>query len=149
MQIFDKASWHSEGDFPADLPPERGATHIGIFLAWCAERGLLAQDDEDLTDFVDAFNARERTPAALAMQFFDGVVHVDRLSDTGAEFAEAYYDPERATLDAGGNEVSFFADYGDEFWDDGETIYHVADSWRSYERLAPRITERYEAWLAR
>ena len=31
---YDDASWHYEGAYPADLPPEAGATHIGMFLAW-------------------------------------------------------------------------------------------------------------------
>jgi len=32
---YDDASWHYDGEFPADLPPEAGATHIGMYLAWC------------------------------------------------------------------------------------------------------------------
>ena len=32
---YDDAGWHVGGDFPDDLPPEAGATHIGMFAAWC------------------------------------------------------------------------------------------------------------------
>ncbi|WP_441328174.1 DUF7832 domain-containing protein [Mesorhizobium album] len=31
---YDDASWHSGGNFPRELPPEAGATHIAMFVAW-------------------------------------------------------------------------------------------------------------------
>lgn len=37
---YDDASWHVGGDFPKELPPEAGATHIGMFAAWCMLNGL-------------------------------------------------------------------------------------------------------------
>ena len=37
---YDKADWHSGGNYPADLPSDNGGTHIGMFLAWAILRGL-------------------------------------------------------------------------------------------------------------
>ena len=37
---YDDASWHYDGNFPADLPDEAGATHIGMFLCWIIMRRM-------------------------------------------------------------------------------------------------------------
>jgi hypothetical protein len=37
---YDRADAHYGGNFPSDLPPEAGATHIGMFLAWVILNGL-------------------------------------------------------------------------------------------------------------
>ena len=34
IMSYDRADWHYGGDYPKDMPPENGGTHIGIFLAW-------------------------------------------------------------------------------------------------------------------
>ena len=34
LMKYDDWSRHGGGNFPADLPPEAGATHAGMFLAW-------------------------------------------------------------------------------------------------------------------
>ncbi|WP_265102660.1 hypothetical protein [Acinetobacter sp. 'aerobic (ED)'] len=41
---YDDASWHYGGDFPADLPQEAGATHIGMFLTWMLLQTLLVKN---------------------------------------------------------------------------------------------------------
>lgn len=38
----DDYTWHLEGDFPADLPSEAAATHIGMFLAWAIHAGCVS-----------------------------------------------------------------------------------------------------------
>ena len=40
MAYYDLTDWHYGGDYPPDLPPENGGTHIGFFLAWAIHRGL-------------------------------------------------------------------------------------------------------------
>ena len=37
---IDQADWHYAGDFPRELPPEAGGTHIGMYLAWIIQRDL-------------------------------------------------------------------------------------------------------------
>ena len=37
---YDDWSWHSGREFPAGLPPEAGAIHIGMFVAWALLHGL-------------------------------------------------------------------------------------------------------------
>lgn len=40
---YDDASWHVGGEFPKELPPQAGATHIGMFAAWCMLAGLAGE----------------------------------------------------------------------------------------------------------
>ena len=47
---YDDASWHSEGDFPDDLPEEAGGTHIGMFFAWALLSGMGGDEDKDDED---------------------------------------------------------------------------------------------------
>jgi len=54
---YDRADWHSGGDFPAGLPAENGGTHIGMFLAWAIQRGLEG-----------AFHREESATALAAVQ---------------------------------------------------------------------------------
>ncbi|GAA2845593.1 hypothetical protein FB468_3007 [Leucobacter komagatae] len=140
MAKLDDVKWHTGGDFPADVPASAGATHMGMFLAWAAQAGLLATEHEvGLGDTVTALRARTITPGTAIRTACDGVLSGELFSQRGGRFAEAYYDAD---------EGSYLDDYADEFWDTGETIYHVPDSWVSYDRIAARVSERYEVWLA-
>ena len=44
---YDDASWHFGGDYPEDLPDENGATHIGMFLAWCIAHNFFSEELEE------------------------------------------------------------------------------------------------------
>ena len=48
---YDDASWHYGGKFPKNLPPEAGATHTGMFVAWALLNGLAGELYS--TDFPD------------------------------------------------------------------------------------------------
>lgn len=141
MTTFDRLSWHSEGDFPRDVPSSQGATHIGMYLVWCAENDLLTLDPEVKASLDRHRGEGQLTPSHIAIELFDGALRADVLSTEGAAFTEAYYDP-----DDDDDAPSYFDDYANEFCFDGETIYHVPDDWRSYERIVPWLTERFSAW---
>ena len=140
MTIFDRALWHSEGDYPDDLAPERAATHIGMYLAWCAEqrlsRPLAGETARDLSE-------RRLTPAAFAENAGNEAVDAALLTTEGEAFTEDYYDN-----DGDETRPSYLDDYIDVFWDDGETIYHVADTWQNYARITPLLTRRLAEWRA-
>lgn len=142
MQAFDDERWHSDGEFPADLPATAAATHIGMFLAWCADTGLLAQTSA-VAEHVAALRSREITPGAFALAAFGGAFSADDLTDEGAAFAAVYYGyPDEDDV----RELAFDIDYVDEFIDDGDTIFHVPDSWSSYDRIAAVLTARFTEW---
>ncbi|ACZ21440.1 hypothetical protein Sked_15040 [Sanguibacter keddieii DSM 10542] len=139
---FDDATWHSEGTFPADLPPEAGATHIGIFLTWLIRsQHLTDQLFATAEDDIFAVQAGTMSGAEFLLTWFDGQLTDTPLSRTGADFTMAYYE-------GAGGDVTFIADYADAFSDDPDidTLYRVPDTQESYEKVAAVISYRFEQW---
>lgn len=139
---YDDWSWHAGGDFPADLPPEAGGTHIGMFVAWVLLHGLAG--DIHLVEFPEPFaRLRERkvTPGQFFLDACDGKFTDEDLSELGNRFAEHYYEHD----DRPG---TYFSDYAATVGAEPPSIYHVPDSWETYERLAPVIQQRFDEWRA-
>lgn len=137
---YDDAEWHSGSDFPDELPPEAGATHIGMFLVWCVLNGL---GDESFIepDMIADLKARKVTPGAWVLEFMDGKLTNDPLSDRANSFAYRYYNSTQES------EHNYNIDYADTM-PVGESIYHVQDTWENYDRLAPLLEKRYQEWAA-
>ena len=92
---YDDASWHSDGDFPEDLPPEAGATHAGMFLAWSLLQGLVGEDHAaDFPGELEQLRKREVTPGKYLM-ILDGKFTDEELNDEGNAFASSYFDFEK------------------------------------------------------
>ena len=138
---FDDVSWHSGGEFPADLPPEAGATHIGMFVAWALLHGLAG--DIHIGEFPEPLaRLRERriTPGQFFLEACDGKFTDEDLSEVGNRFAEQYYEQDDRP-------VSYFADYAATVGTEPGSIYHVPDTWETYERIEQIIQQRFEDWL--
>jgi hypothetical protein len=137
---YDRADWHSGGDFPKELPDEAGGTHIGMFLAWiiCNQlEGELLQQES--AESLSAVRQRRITGRDFLFAECDGKFWEEDLNDEGNRFAKAYY------ADSTGNYGAYLVDYTNCFRKAGPTLYHVADSWDNYDRLEPVITRRYFA----
>ena len=137
----DDASWHSGGDFPKDLSEEAGATHTGMFLAWACLAGLACGDlVEEMPDFLERLRDRSVTPGQFFLSACDGKFTNDDLNGEGEAFTVAYYD-----LEKGG----YLTDYEATFGNDVPTLYHVADTWANFDRIAPLLGQRFAAWRQR
>jgi hypothetical protein len=137
---YDDCSWHSGGDFPADLPDEAGATHIAMFVAWALLNGLASEFV--LTDFsadLRTLQARDISPGAWFIQSCDGKFVDDLINDSGNGFVKLYYQ------DLSMKPGCYLADYQSAF-PNLATLYHVPDAWGTYDRLEPVINARYLAW---
>jgi hypothetical protein len=137
---YDDASWHYGGEFPEDLPKDAAATHTGMFLAWALLKGLggeLFVDEEP--ELVQQLENRTITPGQFFLRNCDGKLIDEDFSEQGNAFAEAYFD-----LQSG----DYLADYESLVGDELPSLYHVPDSWETFDRLRPHLDERYSAWLA-
>ena len=135
---YDDASWHYDGDFPKDLPDSAGATHSGMFLAWAMLSGLggslhIDECPEDLAQI----QSRSITPGQFFLRACDGKLTDEDLNDEGNAFSEHYLHSENG---------QFLEDYANTFDDDLPSLYHVPDSWGSYEKLRPVLDARYAKW---
>jgi len=141
---YDRDEWHSGGDYPADLPPENGGTHIGMFLAWAILHGLegdfhRAESQADL----DAVRSRQLTGRDFLFRACDGKFWDEDLSDEGNAFARWYYAP------GGGGYGPYLEDYQQVLAAGLPTEYHVENSWENFDKLAPVIDRRFREWQKR
>jgi hypothetical protein len=137
---YDDASWHSEGDFPTDLPKTAGATHGGMFLAWALLSGLGGPIHiDDFAEDLEALKARKLTPGAYLLRACDGKLTDEDLNDEGNAFAQSYFDLQNG---------SYVKDYERTLGQDVSTLYHVEDSWDNFDRLKPVLDERFSTWKA-
>lgn len=150
-KVYDKSKWHYDGVYPKNLPPENASIHIGMFITWCIENGLLSSEQlsENAGD-IKKVKSRKLTGANYLINDCDETFSSDLLNDEGNEFAKAYYE----------NETAFtkkFNSYGDDFCDifneqaesnnfEYESLYHVEDTWKNYDLLKPLIEQRYHEW---
>ncbi len=141
---YDKADWHSGGDFPAELPPDNGGTHIGMFLAWAIHNGLQGEmHDEDSQNELTAVLARKMTGREFLFQACDGKFWEEDLSDVGNEFASTYYSGE------GGKGYGLYIDdYEKALVSELPSFYNVEDTWENYDRIAEVIDNRFKEWQA-
>ncbi|GAA5511268.1 hypothetical protein [Novipirellula caenicola] len=138
---YDDASWHYGGNFPKDLPAEAGATHIGMFVAWAWMTGLAGEDViDEMPDAVAALNERSITPGKSFFDSCDGKFVDDDLNAEGNAFAVEYFDFKTG---------QYLNDYDELLTGDLPSVYHVPDTWESFDRLRPRLDERYREWSGR
>jgi len=133
---LDDASWHYGGDFPSDLPQKASATHIGMFFAWASERGLL--DDQadmfELSEVNAAVVARSSSPGEIFIRSCDEKLITDDFTAEGAAFAALYY----------GN--PYYSDLSDVLPENLPSLYHMADSWETFDLLRPVVDQRFDEW---
>jgi hypothetical protein len=140
---YDRADWHYGGDYPEGLPPENGGTHIGMFLAWAITRGLEGEfHQRESAESVAAVRERRMTGREFLFNECDEKFWEEDLSEDGNTFAHAYYESEDDSW-------AYLTDYAGLLAADVPSLYHVADSWENFDRLAPIIDRRYAEWKER
>jgi hypothetical protein len=138
---YDDASWHYGGDFPEDLPEEAGGTHIGMFFAWAWLNGFAPKDfghpkdAELIAEILAELQARAASPGKLFFQMADEKFSDKDMNVEGNAFAAEYY--------AGSGYLSDFEAY---LADGLPSIYHVPDTWETYDKLAPVLKMRLDYW---
>jgi len=134
--VYDKAKWHSDGDFPKNAPPENGGTHIGIFLAWAINHDM-ASDEliADAGDSIPAVKERRMTGRTFLFRYLDGVLGEGDLNERGNAFARHYY-------------KKYMGEYDRLARRKLPTAYHVGDTWTNYDAVAKMIDKRYVEWRA-
>jgi hypothetical protein len=136
---YDLWSWHTEGAFPADQPPEQGYVHIGVFVTWLALHEMLDPDwvaNSGMEQAVAAIRDRGATPCGLR-DATAGRLASDMLTAEGQGFAGAYYAPE----------YGYARDWRRVFGRQADR-YAVPDDWETYDAIAPLVDGRCRQWIA-
>jgi hypothetical protein len=135
-QVYDKAKYHSDGDFPKGLPHRQAFVHTGMFVGWLIDHDMI---DKGFLEETEGFKERKVTGAQV-YKAWDGCLNSDMLTEEGNAFAKYYYNGED------GHGGPYFEDYEASLVGDLPSLYHVKDTWENYGTIKKRIDERYEAW---
>lgn len=130
---YDDASWHSEGEFPANSPEEYGGTHIALFLKWCFVKGWagelhLQEEPEAVQAVVDG----QTSATEFLFRYSDGKLVDSSLSDEGNAFAERYY----------GRDGLYTQDYMAQF---GELMYVAPEEEHDFEKFSAMLDARFRS----
>lgn len=141
LDIYDKAQWHFEGDFPKDLDAFQGYVHTGMFFGWLIEHDLVSdQFKEDFSAEMKSFGERQHTGSQIYKSCCDGVLIPEDLSELGNRFALPYFN-----FDTG----QYLSDYENTLGQGLPSIYHVADTWENYHKLKTVVDKRFASWQKR
>ena len=139
---YDNWDWHAGGEFPEDLAPEAGATHIGMFVAWAYSAGLIGEFHlEESAEGLEELKNRTASPGQWLLTWCDGKFWDEDLSEEGNEFARHYYQ--------GDAQPDYITDYDATLGVGAggpETSYHVPDTWETFDVLKPVLDKRLDEW---
>lgn len=132
---YDDASWHSDGEFPADSPPEYGGTHIALFMRWCFARGWAGDLlTEHAADALQAVIDGTMTATDFLFRTCDGQLTDEAFNDDGNDFASQYY----------GSSGLYFHDYAERF---GHLMYVAPELDHDYDEFSSMLRSRLDSGL--
>ena len=142
--MYDHVKFHTDENYPAGLPEENAATHIGMYWAWAAAQGLANPVWQSAPESAEDFAAMLKgdiSGAEFVRTHMDGALTRDDFSEYGQRFTSFYYDDE----DEG---------YG-KFMEDYVTtmntpelggFYYVADNAANRAKLEAVFQTAFEQW---
>ncbi len=138
-EIFDKAKWHLNSDFPEGLDSYQAYVHTGMFLAWLINNKLISTKfSEENKEGIRKFLRREKTGTQIYIDFLDGVFTSNELNDKAVKFTKYYFD-----FDNG----SYIDDYDECFTSKLDSIFHAKDTWENFDKISSIIDVRFNEWL--
>ncbi|WP_416191363.1 cell surface protein [Neisseria sp. CCUG12390] len=142
--MYDHIQFHTEEDYPADLPPDNAATHMGMYFQWAAAQGLVNPVWQTAPETADDFAAMLEgrfSGAQFVLKHLGGALTPDDFTQEGQHFAEFYYDDEEDGYGA------FMEDYVTALnTPQLASFYHVADTPENYALLAPVFQTAFVRW---
>lgn len=137
---YDSAAWHYNGQFPKELPPEAGATHIGMFLAWVIIRDLVSDlHIEKFSEDLEAVRQRKMTGREYLLKNCGSRLSDEDLSETGQAFAYEYYCNDEGFLE-------YIELYDRVFCKKLSSFYEVRDSWENFDKIIEHIDKSFHKW---
>ncbi len=131
--VFDKAKWHSEGNYPAGIPKENALNHIGYFLAWMADRNMMSEQfKDDFSSELEDYRSGKITGPQL-LGILDGVIDSEMFTDEGNRFAKYYYDD------------FYLSDY-ERVFPKVNTLYEVSDTKDNFQTISKEISKAFAKW---
>lgn len=134
LAIYDKAAWHEKACEDFGLPSEQARVHIGCFVGWLSQAGMLEPEiREAFADAIQDF-AAERIGAARLIEIMGGVLASDMVVAEAVPFVAGYY-----------GSGKYLDDY-EWLFSEARTAYHVIDDTRNRQDAMEMIAAEYARW---
>ncbi len=141
--MIDHIEWHTDEEYPSDVPTENALNHMGFYWAWAVNKDLVhPQLAQEMTKHLDAIKNREMTGKKCVSEYLGKHLQLSFFNEIGERFTAFYYEDEEEGY---GN---FIHDYVDTL--DIESLpsmYHAEDGWENYDKLAPVFDRAYDEWF--
>jgi hypothetical protein len=112
-----------------------------MFVTWAFLAGLAGSIHvEDFPDDIPSLKERRITPGQFFLSSCDGKFTDEDLTDEGNAFTQKYFDFKSG---------QYLKDYEATLGVGLPTLYHVPDSWESFDRLRPILDKRFASWHRR
>ena len=150
--IYDDAKWHYKVGFRKKVSKEQGATHIGFFLRWCEETGLLseallrelAEDRKLFADDLESWSFR-----GFVIRRREGLFRQIDLNEIGQAFADVFYTGRKTGF------AQAYDTYLENYEEvvpvlyrlNGREYYCVKDILVNYEKVKQMLNQRYQEFL--
>lgn len=140
MTAYDKSKWHFDAeDFPQELSTDQGTVHIAFFYRWMLEHQLANTTviEEDDLGLYEQLMKGEITTLDFFIEFYDGVLIDEDLTEEGAAFASTYYD-------------AYLTDYENlplQLFDGYDSLYAAIYNEENYALVARLLEGKFKAFL--
>lgn len=136
---YDRIDWHTNGNFPKDLPFENGGTHIGMFITWVINNNLISEFHlEKSIESIKKVKTQQMTGTEFLIKECDTKFWEEDLNSEGNSFSKFYY--------ANNDDYGEYIDDYSKVFNEYETLYSVEDTWGNYSKIEPIITKKYSDW---
>ena len=127
-------------ELPRGLGDHQLYVPVGLLLAWLVHRDLLSGKltTSPMRPAIDEVRGRRMTGPEL-YERMDGTLNRQMLTPGGNSFVAGYLEHDEGNL---------YADLEEAFFGRYRSVYHVRDTWESYDALAPLIDARFARWEA-
>lgn len=130
---YHDAGWHyGSDDYPPALATRHASTHIGMFIVWAYDAGLLRLEDmrSDIgKGWFEELRRGEGSFGQMTEDFFDGKLNADDLTDEGWAFADWYYD-------------RYLTEFTDFLPADAASPYLLPDNIDSFRKISALLDKR-------
>lgn len=137
-EIFDKAKWHLDGNFPTHLNHYQTYVHTGFYIGWLVLNNLISDEfriesKEAIQEFLD----KKITCVKLYEEQQDGVFTSDDVNEKGFKFTKDYFDFETG---------KYLIDYEETLATNLPSLFNVQDTWENFEMICKIIDKRYQVF---
>lgn len=137
---YDHITFHTQENYPSDLPKENAANHMGYYYKWAVSQNLHSPEAEALPRFTELQNGT-LSGAEFVLTQLGGGIDTTCFNDLGNRFTQYYYHDEDEGY--GNFMIDYFLALGIET---EEHFYHTQNTRENQQILNRVFQTAFEEW---